>query len=336
MGDRLYAQWKHAIVDGAFRQRGLAPQVAPLRRVAPASRRRAVLTARRQEGGRVALGYHARRSRRLVAIEECPVLLPDIAARLPALAALAAAVAAGGEARLTVLATPGGLDVAVDAGPARVGASAVARLAAIAAENGLARIAVGGETLVERTRPLLAVGEAQAAVPPGAFVQAVAAAEQEMRGLVLAAVGEAGRVADLYCGVGTFALALARRAPVLAVDASAAAIAALGLAARRTGGLAPVETRVRDLAREPLSARELDRFDAVVLDPPRAGAREQAHQLARARVPTAVAVSCDPGTLARDVRILVDGGYALEAVTPIDQFLYSAHVEAVAVLRRRR
>ena len=151
---------------------------------------------------------------------------------------------------------------------------------------------------------------------------------------VLAGVGKAKRVADLFCGVGTFTFPLARRARVLAVDAEEASVAALAAAARHARGLKPIETKVRDLFRVPLSAKELDGLDAVVLDPARSGAEDQARQLARSTVPVAICVSCNPGTLARDARILIDGGYTLESVTPIDQFLYSHHVEAVAVLRR--
>jgi 23S rRNA (uracil1939-C5)-methyltransferase len=151
---------------------------------------------------------------------------------------------------------------------------------------------------------------------------------------VLAATAKAKRVADLFCGLGTFTFPLARRAPVLAVDEKGSAIQALQAAARRAQGLKPIETKVRDLFRMPVSAKELEGFDAVVFDPARSGAEEQASELARCKARTVVAVSCNPGTLARDVRILIDGGYALERVTPIDQFLYSHHVEAVAVLRR--
>jgi 23S rRNA (uracil1939-C5)-methyltransferase len=155
-----------------------------------------------------------------------------------------------------------------------------------------------------------------------------------MAGLVVGAVGTARRVADLFCGVGAFTFDLARRARVLALDRDQAAIAALAAGARRAQGLRPIEARVRDLFRAPLSVKELEGFDAVIFDPPRAGARSQAQQLARSQVPTIVAVSCDPGTLARDARLLVDGGYAIESVTPIDQFVFSAHVETVAVFRR--
>ena len=153
---------------------------------------------------------------------------------------------------------------------------------------------------------------------------------------VLAGVGKAKRAADLFCGIGTFTFPLARRARMLAVDDNEAAVGALGAAARHAQGLKPIEAKVRDLFRMPLSAKELEGFDAVVLDPARAGAEAQARQLARSRVPVAICVSCNPGTLARDARILLDGGYVLESVTPIDQFLFSAHVEAVAVFRRER
>jgi 23S rRNA (uracil1939-C5)-methyltransferase len=169
--------------------------------------------------------------------------------------------------------------------------------------------------------------------PPGAFVQAVGVAEAEMVRLVLAATTKAKRVADLFCGFGTFTFPLARRARVLAVDHEEVSIAALASAARRAQGLKPIETKVRDLVNMPLSAKELEGFDAVVFDPARPGAEEQAEELARSKVRTVVAVSCNPGTLARDVRALIDGGYTLERVTPIDQFLFSHHVEAVAVLR---
>jgi 23S rRNA (uracil1939-C5)-methyltransferase len=180
------------------------------------------------------------------------------------------------------------------------------------------------------------MGGAGVEPPPGAFVQAVAEAETEMVRLVVTAAAKAKRVADLFCGIGTFTFPLARHARVLAVDDNEDAVAALTTAARHAQGLKPIETKVRDLFRIPLSPRELEGFDAVVLDPARSGAEAQAQQLARARVPVAICVSCNPGTLARDARILLDGGYVLESVTPIDQFLFSAHVEAIAVFRRER
>ena len=336
MSERLYAEWKREAVVTALRRRGLAPDVAPLRRVPPGTRRRAVLTARRV-GGRVLLGYHRRRSLELVDIEECPVLLPDIAVKLPAVRAVAAALSTP-EVRLTVLATPAGLDIAAEIAGRRPGQGpgrrAVAEFGQIAIQHELARITVDGETVIERARPVLRMGEADVAVPPAAFVQAVRPSQEIMRELVMAALGKPKRVADLFCGVGTFTFALARRARVLALDSDASAVAALAAAARHAQGLKPIEARVRDLLREPLSARELEAFDTVVFDPPRAGASRQAQELARSRADTVIAVSCDPGTLARDAQILTKGGYAIESITPIDQFVYSAHVEIVAVLRR--
>ncbi len=336
MSERLYAEWKRDAVVVALRRCGLAPDVAPLRRVPPGTRRRAVLTARRV-GGRILLGYHRRRSEELVDIEDCPVLLPDIVVKLPAVRAVAAALPTP-EARLTVLAAPAGLDIAAEIGGRRAGQrpgrGAVAELGQIAMQHGLARIAVDGETVIERARPVLRMGEVDVAVPPAAFVQAARLSEEVMRELVVAALGEPKRVADLFCGVGTFTFALARRARVLALDSDVEAVAAVAAAARHAQGLKPIEARVRDLFREPLSAKELEAFDTVVLDPPRAGASRQAQELARSKVDTVIAVSCDPGTLARDAEILTKGGYAIASVTPIDQFVYSAHVEIVAVLRR--
>lgn len=335
MSDRLYAGWKRSIVVDAFRQHGLQPEIAPLRRIALGSRRRAVLTARQATAGSAALGYHRRKSTDLVDIEECPILEPAIVARLGALRSIAAAMP-NRDIRLTVLLTHGGLDVSVSHDGRRPGPDAIAALAQIAAAHRIARITVNGEALVEHAAPVLSFAGASAVPPPGAFVQAAQAAELEISQLVVDAVGRSKRVADLFCGIGTFALPLARLSRVLAVDGDQAAIAALDAAARRAQGLKPIETKLRDLFREPLSTRELKDFDAIVFDPPRAGAKAQAERLAQSPVPLVVAVSCDPGTLARDLRILVDGGYQIEAVTPIDQFLFSAHVEIVAVLRRQR
>jgi 23S rRNA (uracil1939-C5)-methyltransferase len=332
MSDTLYASWKRGIVVEALRQHGIDAAVAPLHGIAPGSRRRAVLTAR-QESAVLVLGYHRRRSHELFALEECPVLQPAIVARLAGLRAIAALLARR-EVRLTVLLTAVGLDVTADSGGSRLSARVAGELARLAADHGIARITIDGETIVERARPALVVGGASVEPPPGAFVQVAAEAEHEMVRLVVTAAGKAKRVADLFCGVGTFTLPLARGARVLAVDGEEAAVAALTAAARHAQGLKPIETKVRDLFRMPLSPKELDGLDAVVLDPARAGAEAQTRQLARSTVPVAICVSCNPGTLARDVRILLDGGYALDSVTPIDQFLYSDHVEAVAVLRR--
>jgi 23S rRNA (uracil1939-C5)-methyltransferase len=332
MRQALYADWKRGILLAALRQRGLAADVAPLRVVAAGARRRAVFTARRQ-GGELVFGLHRRRSAEVFALAECPVLVPAIVASLAGLRAIAAALAEE-EVRLTVLATPVGLDVALESAAKGLNARTAAALAQLASGHAIARLAHNGEIVAERARPELMLGGVAVVPPPGLFVQAVDEAQTALIGEVLANVGKPRRVADLFAGIGTFSFALARHAQVLAVDGEGRALAALAEAKRRAAGLKPIMTKVRDLMHEPLSAKELEAFDCVVLDPPRAGAQAQARQIGRARVPRVVYVSCNPATLARDARTLVDGGLALQRVVPIDQFLYSAHLEAVAVFRR--
>jgi 23S rRNA (uracil1939-C5)-methyltransferase len=210
----------------------------------------------------------------------------------------------------------------------------VGELAAIADRRRLARLTRHGEMVAQRTKPMLRIGRTELMLPPGAFLQATAAGEAVLAQMVATYCTGARTVADLFCGVGPFALRLAERARITAADNDVAAIAALQRAATGTQGLKPIEALGRDLFRRPFVPAELKRFDAVVFDPPRQGAEAQAHALAGSAVATVVAVSCNPGTFARDARILIDGGYRLVRVTPVDQFLYSAHVELVACFQR--
>lgn len=336
MPAETYAAWKRDTVVQALRHRGIDAAVAPLVPIGPASRRKVTLHAKRQ-GGALRLGFHRAATHDLFDVAECAVAVPQIVSALPALREMLEPIVTGrGEATVAVLATAAGLAVDLTfthvASPARH----YPALAALSARRGFARLTVHGDAIVQTARPQLTVGGVAVEPPPGAFVQAVEAAQNRMIDLILAATGDARRVADLFCGLGAFTLPLARRARVLAVDGDAPAVAALSAATRRAQGLKPVEAKVRDLFREPLGVKELEPFDVAVVDPPRQGAKAQAEQLARAKVPTVVMVSCDAGTLARDVRLLLDGGYAIESVTPIDQFLYSAHIEVVAELRRDR
>ncbi|MET0193989.1 MAG: class I SAM-dependent RNA methyltransferase, partial [Hyphomicrobiaceae bacterium] len=278
MSDNLYADWKRGIVVEAFRQRGLVPEIAPLLRVPPGSRRRAVLTCKRAGEG-ITLGYHGRRSHALFDLEECPVLVPGIVAGLPGLRAIAGLLPVG-ESRFTVLATPVGLDVSVEGKLRSPNAKTAAAMARIAADHRFARITLSGETIIERASPMLQTSGVGVVSPPGAFVQAVAGAEDTLAAAVMDRIGRPKRAADLFCGLGTFALAVARGSRVSAFDSDQAAVAALQAAARHASGLKPVEARVRDLFREPLSPRELAGLDAVVLDPPRAGAKAQCEALA--------------------------------------------------------
>jgi 23S rRNA (uracil1939-C5)-methyltransferase len=209
-----------------------------------------------------------------------------------------------------------------------------AALARVAAAQNLARLTRHGELVAQQRVPTVAVGKASVPLPPAAFLQATAQGETVLAQLVLAACAGAKTVADLFCGVGPFALRLAEQARVAAIDDDEAAVGALRRAAAAAAGLKPIAAEQRDLLRRPLVAGELNEYEAVVFDPPRQGALAQSRELAASGVPVIVAVSCNAGTFARDMRHLLDGGYRLTAVNPVDQFRYSAHVEIVARLEK--
>jgi 23S rRNA (uracil1939-C5)-methyltransferase len=299
--------------------------------VAPGTRRRAALKAARI-GNRIVLGLSERAGHRIINLARCPVLTPALEALLAPLRALAGETLGAGE-RAELLLTESesgvGLDLRLRRPPALPDRE---RLAAFAESRRLARVAWDGEVVVERVQPVMRWGGVPVALPVEPFLQATAAGERAMVDIAVAAVGQARAVADLFCGAGTFALPLSARARVDAFDSDAAGIAALEQAARRAHR--PVEAARRDLFRRPLEPTELDRYDAVMLDPPHAGARAQAERLAASRVPVIVMASCNPATFARDARVLADGGYRLAAVTPIDQFRWSAEAELVGTLCR--
>lgn len=339
------AAWKRGLVVAALAAAGLEADVGDVVTVLVASRRRAAFALARI-GSRVVLGFRERAGHAIVDVAECPVVVPEIAAAMPTLRAALGPLApvfggrgrrsaAGGAASVAVLATATGLDVAVTRPkPGPLDARVLADLAAAAAAAGWARLTVDGDTVATFRQPVLALGAARAVPPPAAFVQASAEAERVLCDAVTGALAGATRVVDLFAGIGTFALRLAATASVHAVEGDEAALAALDAAVRRTPGLKPVGTERRDLDRAPLTAGELNRHDGLVFDPPRAGAAAQAREIAASKIPVVVGVSCNPGTFARDARTLVDGGYRLGAVTPVDQFRFSAHVELAAVFRR--
>ncbi len=329
-----YLAWKRELVTAAFAARGIEASVDPVISVGPGARRRATFSARRTGRG-VVLGFYEAKGHDIVELHECPVTAPAIVSALPALKRLAEPLTSRRlPVRLAVTLAANGLDVAIEDVPAELSPETRERIAHEAARAKLARVTLAGDTIYQSTIPAVRFGAANVVLPPRAFLQASPVVEAEMVRLIAAALAPAKRIADLFCGLGAFTFPLAKGAAALAVDGDRQAIAALANAAKRTPGLKPIETKVRDLFREPLAARELSTFDAVVLDPPRAGAAAQAVALAQSQVGTIAAVSCNPATLARDARILLDGGYKLERVTPIDQFLYSPHIEAVAVFRR--
>ena len=330
--------WKREQVRQVLAREGLETEVAPGVPAQPETRRRVALHARPGRGGAV-LGYKARRSWRLVEIAVCPISDRRIVEALPGLRKLAAAFLDHPKSAPTlhVTLTRSGLDVDVTGVERKSGGMTADRkmqAAEAAAEAGLARLTLAGEPLYVPGQRVVRLGQALVELPAGAFMQATPQAEVAMVAETLAATEGATRVADLFCGMGTFTFPLVERAPVLAVDGAADAVAALKAAAARTHGLKPVETAVRDLFRNPVSAFELKGCDAVVFDPPRAGALDQARQIAESGAAVVVGVSCNPTTFARDARVLVDGGFRLERVTPVDQFLWSAHIELVGVFRR--
>jgi 23S rRNA (uracil1939-C5)-methyltransferase len=332
-----YRAWKRGLVVEALRQAGLDAPVGELIDAHGEGRRRAVFHARRGARNTVEVGFSAARDRRVVAIERCPVLAKSLDGALPAARAIAQLLGATAKPLdIAVTATEAGLDIDVR-GSGALTPPLTTALARLAVAHNLARLTRHGELIAQIRPPSVRIGRATVPLPAAAFLQATAEGEVVLSRLVLSACEGATRVADLFCGIGPFALRLAERTPVFAADADEAALAALTRAAATAtaaGGLKPLEGEARDLFRRPLVARELKRFDAVVFDPPRQGASAQAHELAGAGVPRIVAVSCNPATFARDVAELVRGGYRLATVTPVDQFRYSPHVEIVARLVR--
>ena len=325
-----YRQWKASLVREALAQKGLGD--APIAEIVDAhgmGRRRVSLHVRKR-GGVVTAGYMEPRTHNLLDIDACPILEPALAPAFDIARALGERLA---DCDVAVTATLTGLDVSVKA-ERKVLEREHARLADFVNALKLARLSVNGEVMATALPPRVKMGRAEVALPPGGFLQATTAGEQTLARLVLESLGKAKSVADLFCGVGPFALRIAERAKVEAYDSDRAAIAALNAASKATAGLKPVTAAVRDLFREPLVPNEMKGFDAVVFDPPRAGAEAQAKQLARSKVKTVIAVSCDAMTFARDAEILVGGGYTLRRVTPVDQFKWSAHVETVALFTR--
>ena len=329
-----YHLWKRNLVVEALSDAGVMAPVAPLVDAHGDGRRRAVLHARRGEHDVLEVGFTAPRAHHIVPIDDCPILAPGLAGAIEAAWAIAETLnQAGKPLDIQITATDSGLDIDLR-GSGALSPQQMTALARVADQHKLARLTRHGELVAQRVPPLLSVGRAQVALPPGAFLQATAAGEATLAKLVTAHVGKAKRVADLFAGIGPFALRLAETMRVTAADSDSNAIAALKRAAALTAGLKAVEVSLRDLFRRPYVAAELKGFDAVVFDPPRQGAQAQARELAASKVPIVIAVSCDATTFARDAALLISGGYKIGAVTPVDQFRYSHHVEIVATFRR--
>jgi 23S rRNA (uracil1939-C5)-methyltransferase len=329
-----YRSWKRDLVVSALSHAGIDAPVAALIDAHGEGRRRVVFHARRGGHRVLQVGFSAARAHRLVAIDHCPILAKGLDEALKVAWAIAELLDFGGKPLdIQFTATEDGLDVDMR-GSGALTVSTMAALASLAQRYNLARLTRHGELIAQLRRPSLRMGSAIVPLPPGAFLQATAQAEVVLSQLVIDSCTGADRIADLFAGVGTFALRLGALARVFAYDADESAIAALTQAATGAAGLKPLHAERRDLFKAPLSATELNRFDAVVFDPPRQGAQAQSRELAASRVPIVVAVSCSPGTFARDLRHLLDGGYRLLSVIPVDQFRYSAHVEIAAHLQK--
>ena len=332
MAGETYRAWKTERVLRALHHRGFGDvNIRPLWISPSASRRRARLTAINARDG-VVLGFNQRGTNRVFDLAECPVLQPEITGLLPNLRGLLRdMLPTGKRGQIHLTMSEAGLDLVLDL-PGNLNLAKRERLAVFGEETDVARISwgEGAELVLERRPPYVTFADHRVKVPPAAFLQVSDEAEQAMLADVREVVGDAGAVADLFSGLGTFGFPLVKAARVDAFDGNQAAIAALSAAA----GGGRIKAWTRDLFRKPLRPDEFAEYDAVVIDPPRAGARAQVEQLAAARVPVVAMVSCNPATFARDARTLVDGGYDLEWVRPFDQFIWSAEVEVVAAFRR--
>lgn len=325
-----YQAWKHNIVVETLAHAGISCPVDELIDAHGAGRRRITAHARRGDGGDLHIGFAAAGSHAIVDIRHCPILDPGLSGALDVARVLAEVLKPTEKPLdIQVTAASNGLDVDVH-GSGPLPTPLIATLARIAEEHRLARLTRHGELVLMRSPPVITIGSAQVVLPPGSFLQATTAGEDALAALVMQHCRRAKHVADLFCGVGPFALRLAAKSRIAAFDSDAGAVAALQKAAMAASGLKPIKAETRDLFRRPLVPQELRDYDCVVFDPPRQGALAQVTQLARSKVATVVAVSCNVQSFARDARVLIDGGYTIGSVTPVDQFRHTPHVELVA------
>jgi 23S rRNA (uracil1939-C5)-methyltransferase len=334
--EERYRAWKRDLVVETLAQTQIACDVFPLVDAHGAGRRRITLHARLGTHEVLKVGFAAAGSHDIIPVDRCPILAPGLNGAIDAAWALAEPlISIGKPLDIQLTATDNGLDADVR-GSGPLPAKMIATMSGVAEQHRLARLTRHGELVLMREPPTIMIGAAQVILPPGSFLQATIAGEEALAALVAGHCRRAKHVADLFCGVGPFALRLAAASRIAAFDSDAGAVTALQKAATSTPGLKPVKAEARDLFRRPLVVQELRDYDAVVFDPPRQGAQAQATQLAASKVPTVVAVSCNITTFARDAKILINGGYTIEGVTPVDQFRHTPHIELVARFVRKR
>ncbi len=328
-----YRAWKRDLVAAALAHEKIEAPLGELIDAHGDGRRRVVFHARTGTHEIVEVGFAALRAHTIIPIDRCPVLAPGLDGTIQTAWRIAEILQPLGKPLdIHATATENGPDIDIR-GSGPLDANRTALLARLAENDRLARITRHGDLIVQRAAPSVRIGLATVALPPGSFLQATARGEEELARLTLGHLGKAKTVADLFSGVGPFALRIAQNSRVTAIDSDQPALDALAKA-RRTPGLKPIQTFRRDLFRSPITGPELRDYDAVVFDPPRQGAEAQARELAKSDVRRIVAVSCNAATFARDARILLSGGYKLTSVVPVDQFRYTAHVEIVAAFER--
>lgn len=334
MPDETYRALKCDAVARALTRHGLDDaDIGDVVEVAPGTRRRCVFKIAKRKG-EVLVGFYARASHSIVNMRECRVLTPALFGLAGDLRAIMVEILSDGEAaEVHATESETGFDLAFR-WPRKATPALIAVLAQWAEEANVARITSGNDILVELAQPTLRIGKADVRLPPFAFLQPTREGETFLQAQVRDVFSGAKSVVDLFAGCGTFALMLAEKTKVYAVELDATMLDALAGAARTTKGLKPVTTEKRDLFKRPLMARELNAFDGVSLDPPRAGAEAQIAQLAQSKVRRIAYVSCSAESFARDARVLADAGFKVNPVIPVDQFLWSEHIELVASFER--
>lgn len=334
-----YAIFKHSQLESLLSREGISTEIAPIQ-ISPQRSRRRIGIHARKIGKSVVLGFKSRKSWAVTEIGDCVISDPGLIAIFEPLKALASYLFENNKSapvlHLTLSLTGIDIDISGVERSKSGGLSADARMnmAMIAAENDFARITMADDIIYQARIPTVQLGKAIVGLPRGAFLQATKEAEVGMQALIVEAISGAKKVADLFCGVGTFTFPMAEIASVYAADGAGAAIASLKAAQSTVSGLKPIIAEPRDLYRRPMVAAEMKGFDAIVFDPPRAGAQAQAQEIADSSVGTVVAVSCNPKTLIRDAQILISKGFKMSKITPIDQFLWSPHIESVAIFHR--
>ena len=335
LSKQAYIEWKTENIIQAFKSQGITDlPIDPMFVVEERSRRRAVLGARRTKKT-LLLGFHGRRTHDIIDINDCYILSPAIQSKLESLKALLRPlISRKAEIRLTVIEADNGLDIALENVNKELDADTYQEIANICNEHQIARLTIDNEAIFSQCTPYLSFDNINMEIASGGFLQAVQSAQNFMTSIIIDNLQDTKQALDLFSGMGTFTLPMAKKVKVTAVESDKLALKSLEASTNKLQEVKPIDLVKRDLFTDPLMTKELNAYDFVVMDPPRSGAIAQAKQLAGSSVPTIVCVSCNPATLARDIRALIDGGYSLLRIAPVDQFLYSAHVEVIAILKR--